>query len=977
MSMVKHKKLSRIMVAILAVMTILAYSLPANLTSVHAADQTGNGSEGIMAYHHSGASDPKFVDYNYNGTKPNFTEAPDLLGQKTSGNPWYVYCINQQRNAKDNSRWNQHFRWRWNLGANKWLLDNSKNQNIKDGMSNPAGSEAYDMLAKILYYGFPHNYDGGNFSYDETQKAVEQLMGGMSTHNTLYEKAANSSITVNGNLYMFIADSDAKQIVQNTVGLAVWGAPDNPPEKPDNYDETPKKKGATLSIVGHKTIDGKAEGFDASKPKQFGFRMYKPAGNLDNGNPAGKGDDTNFNYHTRYIPQDTAQDANGNDIPGEIAFATFTYNTDDIGKTFSYRFREIDPAEDQSGWSTPVEVEKTEGMIYDHTEFTLDVKVEADGDGVKLICNGNDVTNGKVDAGTWNNKTKEEGTLKTTVTAGGQTGTASKAATLSAADASKVTSITDKIDYEGLVGGATYSVQGRLMDVTDPSKPTQVAESAVKNCEAAASGKGSWEIEFTNIQLEAGRTFVVYENATRKTDAEGNNVDDGETLKHEKPDDKAQTIVVQKSEEPPVEKKTVKISKKALGGSEVEGAQIVVKKGTTEVEKWTSTKTAHEFTVEPGEYTMTETVAPTGYKKVSTEIKFTVAADGKVTLGTTIVDNGGKISVMDSNHIILEDAPDNALGTLKTTVTAGGKTASDEAEANLTVEEVAQAVPVTDKIDYEGLVGGATYSVTGTLMDVTNEDNPTDVATVEQEYKADASGTGSWTMDFGKVELKPGRKYVVFEGAILTKDAKGEAVEKGDILTHMDVDDKAQTIVVEYESKLSAKKTTDVTTATVGDIIPFTITITNDGSGDAKDVKVTDYLGEYLKYVSDSNGGNNVGQNVHWTVDIPAGESVEIDIDCEVSEDAVGKIVNKVYVFDSTKPNAEPVEYEDEAEVAFNPPEDGGSDDSDSKKKASNPTKVSTLARTSDEFNLGMWAVLMAISAFALAAAAMRRRYER
>ena len=32
-------------------------------------------------------------------------------------------------------------------------------------------------------------------------------------------------------------------------------------------------------------------------------------------------------------------------------------------------------------------------------------------------------------------------------------------------------------------------------------------------------------------------------------------------------------------------------------------------------------------------------------------------AEGHVTLGTTTVDNGGKISVMDANHVVLEDAP--------------------------------------------------------------------------------------------------------------------------------------------------------------------------------------------------------------------------------------------------------------------------------------------------------------------------------
>ena len=54
---------------------------------------------------------------------------------------------------------------------------------------------------------------------------------------------------------------------------------------------------------------------------------------------------------------------------------------------------------------------------------------------------------------------------------------------------------------------------------------------------------------------------------------------------------------------------------------------------------------------------MVETVAPEGYERVTTEMTFTVGEDGKVTLITTTVDNGGRIKVLDGNHIVLEDAP--------------------------------------------------------------------------------------------------------------------------------------------------------------------------------------------------------------------------------------------------------------------------------------------------------------------------------
>ena len=442
---------------------------------------------------------------------------------------------------------------------------------------------------------------------------------------------------------------------------------------------------------------------------------------------------------------------------------------------------------------------------------------------------------------------------------------------------------------------------------------------------------------------------------------------------------------------PPLpEKFTVKISKKALGGNEVEGAHIVVKKGDTTVAEWDSTKTAKELTVEAGNYVMTETVAPKGYKKVTTEIKFSVGNDGKVSLETTSVNNGGKINIT-GNHIVLENAPENTpdndenndKGKLRTTVSAGDKTASATAAISLTADEAAEITSIIDKIDYEGLVGGATYNVQGTLMDVTNASNPTAVATSEaKDFKADASGKGTWEVEFKNVQLEAGRKFVVFESATRTTDADGNEITGGETLKHEDVNDKAQTIIVgqsedeEYTSNLSATKTTDTKTATVGDVIPYTITITNDGNADAKDVKVTDVIGEYLKYVSDDSKGNNVGQNVNWTVDVPAGSSIEIAIDCEVTEGATGKLINKVLIIDSTNPD-DIQEYEDNATVAFAPPEDED-DGSDSSKKgdAASQSKKS-LAATSDEFNLGLWAILATISGLALAAGALRRRYER
>ena len=109
----------------------------------------------------------------------------------------------------------------------------------------------------------------------------------------------------------------------------------------------------------------------------------------------------------------------------------------------------------------------------------------------------------------------------------------------------------------------------------------------------------------------------------------------------------------------PVKEFPVYFSKNELGGSEIEGAHIVVndEKGKL-VEEWDSTTESHKLDLKPGKYTMEETVAPEGFQKVTTVIEFEVDKDGKVTLITTEVNGGGKISVTDINHVILEDAPE-------------------------------------------------------------------------------------------------------------------------------------------------------------------------------------------------------------------------------------------------------------------------------------------------------------------------------
>ena len=99
-------------------------------------------------------------------------------------------------------------------------------------------------------------------------------------------------------------------------------------------------------------------------------------------------------------------------------------------------------------------------------------------------------------------------------------------------------------------------------------------------------------------------------------------------------------------EKPEVKVTKVKISKQDITTKkELPGATLVVKdKNGKQIDKWVSTNEPHYIEgLAPGEYTLTETIAPDGYKLSSETIKFTVKDDGSV---TTVVMYNAKTTIV-------------------------------------------------------------------------------------------------------------------------------------------------------------------------------------------------------------------------------------------------------------------------------------------------------------------------------------------
>ena len=95
-------------------------------------------------------------------------------------------------------------------------------------------------------------------------------------------------------------------------------------------------------------------------------------------------------------------------------------------------------------------------------------------------------------------------------------------------------------------------------------------------------------------------------------------------------------------------------------------------------------------------------------------------------------------------------------------------------------------------------------------------------------------------------------------------------------------------------------KTANISNPNFGDNVNYTVTVTNDGIGDAKDVVVRDILGEDLKFVSATGNYtfDEATRTVTWIVDLAKGESKVFSVIATVS--GYGNVTNSLVVGNKT-----------------------------------------------------------------------------
>ncbi len=121
----------------------------------------------------------------------------------------------------------------------------------------------------------------------------------------------------------------------------------------------------------------------------------------------------------------------------------------------------------------------------------------------------------------------------------------------------------------------------------------------------------------------------------------------------------------------------------------------------------------------------------------------------------------------------------------------------------------------------------------------------------------------------------------------------------GVLVNRVTVGDKTSSVDIAVP-EIIPDKTANVTDANFGDNVTYTVTVTNDGIGDAKDVVVRDVLGEGLKFVSATGNYSfdEVTHTVTWIVDLAKGESKVFSVIATVV--GYGNVTNSLVVGNKT-----------------------------------------------------------------------------
>lgn len=187
-----------------------------------------------------------------------------------------------------------------------------------------------------------------------------------------------------------------------------------------------------------------------------------------------------------------------------------------------------------------------------------------------------------------------------------------------------------------------------------------------------------------------------------------------------------------------------------------------------------------------------------------------------------------------------------------------------------------------------------TYTIVVTNTSAVNATNvpvvdtlPADLTFVSASNGVYANNTVTWTV--GTINAGQSTTLTVQtivktgtpDGTVLLNSASaGGSVNVGTDTTIVNVP-------VIVQPTFTVTKTDNRTTANIGDLLNYTITVTNTSAVNATNVPVLDTLSSYLTFVSAGNGGAYTGNNVTWTIPtLSAGASTTLTLQATVKAGA-------------------------------------------------------------------------------------------
>jgi uncharacterized repeat protein (TIGR01451 family) len=252
---------------------------------------------------------------------------------------------------------------------------------------------------------------------------------------------------------------------------------------------------------------------------------------------------------------------------------------------------------------------------------------------------------------------------------------------------------------------------------------------------------------------------------------------------------------------------------------------------------------------------------------------------------TWIIDLGAGESAVFSVNAAVE-----AYGNINNTVVVGNKSATK----NITVPEIIPGKSVDvenpnfgDTVTYTVVVtnNGVVDAKQVVVKDILDKGLKFVKATGEYTFDED-SHTVTWIIDLAKGESQTFYVTAVAEayGVLINDVTVGDNTASADVVVPEIIPD----------------KTANITNPNFGDKVDYTVTVTNDGMGDANNVVIVDRLGEGLTFVSASDNGvwDPVKRTVTWIVDLAKGESKVFSVIATVS--GYGNVTNSLVVGNKT-----------------------------------------------------------------------------